>query len=423
MRVRAFDQDNGTWFQSHVLACINSGWYRKYILIAPCGNMKAFDGLERGNCNALVQRVMTDIPTEWALLPYTHDVNKQVTGFEDFPERLYCYHGYAWLLEDKHLLLRLLQGKAIPTDKSFNDKLPGWHYVYTQQDADDFLANTCDLHDTVLGSLSYTGAWQVKDGRLGEHGGECVTMLFEGSPWCKSVELAFDGVTALNLRPPPDGYDGIILDSSLFVQDAQVFFADDRIEKPDTNCNGTWITAHSLRWRFVPDFPLIRQEQPADYPAVHALVEAAFATAAHGDGTEADYLRALREKDTFIPALSLVADLYGKIVGQVTLTRTNITTPKGEITQLALSPLSVHPDYFRQGIARALVNHALGMARQLGYKAVFLCGEPEVYTRLGFAPSHSFGIHHVDDPLADWCMARELTRDALVGITGTIDIE
>lgn len=166
----------------------------------------------------------------------------------------------------------------------------------------------------------------------------------------------------------------------------------------------------------------IRQELPADYPEVRALVRSAFATGRY-DG-EAEYLDALRGKPVFLPELSLVAEEDERIVGQVVLYETPILTGVEPVTALVLSPLSVHPAHFRRGIARALVERALDMAREMGYPAVFLCGEPALYQRLGFVPSHQFGIHHADHPQGDapWCMVRELRAGALDGLQGTIDI-
>ncbi len=94
------------------------------------------------------------------------------------------------------------------------------------------------------------------------------------------------------------------------------------------------------------------------------------------------------------------------------------------ITELVLSPICVHPDYFRRGIARALIEQALALAQEKGYTAVFLCGEPTIYRKLGFIPSCEYGVFHIADKErnAEWCMARELVCGALSGITGTIDI-
>lgn len=167
----------------------------------------------------------------------------------------------------------------------------------------------------------------------------------------------------------------------------------------------------------------IRQEKPPDYESVYALVKGAFATAPFSDGSEADYLNAVRKKDTFIPELSFVAEAHdGMLVGQIVLYRAFITTGSGPHETLVLSPISVHPDHFKKGIARMLIDHALKQAFKLGHTSVFLCGDPALYGKFGFRPSFSFGIYHKDDPHAPWCMGRELCDGALRKITGTIDI-
>jgi len=169
----------------------------------------------------------------------------------------------------------------------------------------------------------------------------------------------------------------------------------------------------------------IRQEHPADYREVYELVKTSFATSPDADGTEADYLNDIRKKDTFIPRLSLVAEHEsGKLVGQVVLYKTNIATPSKTITELVLSPICVHPDYFRRGIARALMERAFALAKDLGYTAVFLCGDPQFYHKVGFAPTYKHGIYHATDTEknAEWCMVRELVCGALKGIGGVVDI-
>lgn len=167
----------------------------------------------------------------------------------------------------------------------------------------------------------------------------------------------------------------------------------------------------------------IRRETPSDYAEVYELVKAAFATSTN-EG-EWDYLNEVRRKDTFIPELSLVAENgEGKLVGQIVLYRTQITTPGGPKTALLLSPISVHPDYFRRGIATAMMREAFEKAKSMGYTSVFLCGEPDFYHRFGFRASYEYGILHVADKQghAEWCMALELDKGALGSIRGTIDI-
>jgi predicted N-acetyltransferase YhbS len=142
-------------------------------------------------------------------------------------------------------------------------------------------------------------------------------------------------------------------------------------------------------------------------------------------GTTHDYLDALRAKDVFIPELSLVAeDDNGAIIGQVVLCKTVIFAPQGMTTELLLSPICVHPSYFRNGIARAMIEEALRIAKDMGFNAVFLCGNPKIYGRLGFSPSFNYNIFHKNDEArtAEWSMVRELYNGVLNDISGIVDI-
>jgi predicted N-acetyltransferase YhbS len=163
----------------------------------------------------------------------------------------------------------------------------------------------------------------------------------------------------------------------------------------------------------------IRQETPKDHTEVNELVYRAFAAKGHFD--TADYLKEVRKKDTFVPELSFVAALEnGKIVGQITLYKTDVITDKGRITQLVLSPISVLPEFFNNGIAREMITFALGKAKEMGYAAVFLQGNPNFYKKFGFEPTYKYKIYHEIDKErnADYCMVNILLSGALDGISG-----
>ena len=169
---------------------------------------------------------------------------------------------------------------------------------------------------------------------------------------------------------------------------------------------------------------VIRREEPADYAGIDQLVKCVFATSPHADGTEPDYLNALREKTTFIPELALVAEHEsGRLIGQIVLYETPVHTTSGDVTQLLLSPICVHPGYFRRGIARAMMRAAFGRARRMGYKLVFLCGDPAFYGKFGFIPTYLAQIYHRNDPEhhATWSMVKELEPGALKEVNGWIE--
>lgn len=169
---------------------------------------------------------------------------------------------------------------------------------------------------------------------------------------------------------------------------------------------------------------IIRQEQPADYDEVYELVKKSFATSTN-EG-EWDYLNEVRKKDTFVPELSLVAENDDrKLIGQIVLYKTNISTSDNVYTELLLSPISVHPDFFRKGIARVMMMEAFRIAKNIGFTSIFLCGNPDFYHKFGFKPSYEYRIFHIADKTkkAKWCMALELTPGVLAGKAGTINIQ
>ena len=102
----------------------------------------------------------------------------------------------------------------------------------------------------------------------------------------------------------------------------------------------------------------IRQETKKDEAAVYDLIMEAFAAAEHADGNEQDLAAALRKGSSFIPELSLVAEVDHRLAGHILFTRAKV----GEDEVLALAPLSVKPQYQRQGSGTALIRDGQRLA-------------------------------------------------------------
>ena len=96
---------------------------------------------------------------------------------------------------------------------------------------------------------------------------------------------------------------------------------------------------------------IIRTETFQDYEGVYHLVKKAFATAEHSDGHEQDLVEKLRKSTGFVPELSIIAVLNDQIAGHIMFTEIKV----GNSIQLALAPLSVLPEYQRQGIGARLI--------------------------------------------------------------------
>ena len=132
----------------------------------------------------------------------------------------------------------------------------------------------------------------------------------------------------------------------------------------------------------------IRQENKNDYEEIYNVVKTAFETAEHSDGNEQDLVVALRNSDSFIPELSLVAKKDNKIVGHILFTKVKI----GNHEELALAPLAVLPEYQKQGIGSKLIQQGHKIAKELGYHYSIVLGSETYYPKFGYVPAIQYGI-------------------------------
>jgi putative acetyltransferase len=131
----------------------------------------------------------------------------------------------------------------------------------------------------------------------------------------------------------------------------------------------------------------VRAETADDFRAIDVVNLSAF----QGEA-EAQLIGELRKSEAFIPDLSLVAELNGRIVGHVVLTKVQFTSARGETEILALGPMSVVPSQSHRGIGSELIEAAVARARPLCYTAIVVAGHPDYYLRFGFRPAKDWGV-------------------------------
>ncbi len=158
---------------------------------------------------------------------------------------------------------------------------------------------------------------------------------------------------------------------------------------------------------------MIRQATEKDYKVIYDVVKTAFASAEHADGNEQDLVNALRAGKSYIPELSLVYELDGKIVGHIMFTKASV----GNTAVLALAPLSVLPEYQRQGIGQRLIAKGHEIARNMGYGYSVVLGSEKYYPKAGYLPADTYGILPRFDVPRENFMACKLNGDT-VGIYG-----
>ena len=124
----------------------------------------------------------------------------------------------------------------------------------------------------------------------------------------------------------------------------------------------------------------IRNETPADARAISEVTVAAFQCFELSNHTEQLIIEALRAANAL--AISLVAELEGRIIGHVAFSPVNISD--GTRGWYGLGPVSVLPACQRQGAGKALIREGLVRLRALNARGCCLVGHPEYYPRFGF---------------------------------------
>lgn len=125
---------------------------------------------------------------------------------------------------------------------------------------------------------------------------------------------------------------------------------------------------------------VIREETEADVSAITAVTIAAFKSLAVSNSTEQYIIEALRMAKAL--TVSLVAAVDGRVVGHIAFSP--VTIADGSQGWYGLGPLSVLPDYQRQGIGKALVTEGLARLKALNAEGCCLVGHPAYYPKFGF---------------------------------------
>ena len=165
----------------------------------------------------------------------------------------------------------------------------------------------------------------------------------------------------------------------------------------------------------------IRLEQSLDYRAVEESTREAFWNR-HVAGCDEHYLiHKMRDADAFIKDLDVVVELDGKIVGNIVYTKAYILGDDGIRREvLCFGPVSVLPRLWGQGIGSALIEYTILRAKEMGYRAILIYGDPEYYKRFGFVNAEKFGIGSSDNMYIDALQALELWDGSLRGCQGLL---
>ena len=125
---------------------------------------------------------------------------------------------------------------------------------------------------------------------------------------------------------------------------------------------------------------IIRNETDADIGTITEVTAAAFKNLEISNQTEHFIIKALRASEAL--SVSLVAELEGHIVGHIAFSPVRISD--GTDDWYGLGPVSVLPEYQRQGIGGLLIKEGISHLENSQACGCCLVGHPEYYRQFGF---------------------------------------
>jgi predicted N-acetyltransferase YhbS len=157
----------------------------------------------------------------------------------------------------------------------------------------------------------------------------------------------------------------------------------------------------------------IRAEIPSDAAPREALLDRAFGRARHRKTSQ-------RLRDARLPAEGLAftaVSKSGRVIGTLRMWHV-IAGSAGQ--GLLLGPLAVDGRHQRRGLGRMMMDHALNMAKVMGYESVLLVGDEAYYSRFGFTRSAVADLHLPGPVDRERFLGLELVAGALDGAEGLV---
>jgi len=161
---------------------------------------------------------------------------------------------------------------------------------------------------------------------------------------------------------------------------------------------------------------IIRQELKEDLARIKEINDLSFE-----QEDESKLVDKLRQKDQFIPELSLVAETDETVAGHIFFYPVKISSPNQKHTTLSLGPMSVLPQHQKKGIGRKLIKEGLKRAKDLEFRSVIVVGHPEYYPKFGFTKASRWSIKVPFEVPDEVFMALEIVEGELKDKPGIIE--
>ncbi len=160
----------------------------------------------------------------------------------------------------------------------------------------------------------------------------------------------------------------------------------------------------------------IRLEKEKDYKIVENVTREAFWNQ-HKPGCDEHYfVHEMRNHKDFIPELAFVLEKEGEIIGNVMYAKGLLVADDGEVKDIiTMGPISVLPQYQRQGLSRILLEYSFEKAKEMGYTVVVNFGHPCNYISRGYVSCKHKNVSIDENMYPSALLVKELVLGILDG--------
>ena len=161
---------------------------------------------------------------------------------------------------------------------------------------------------------------------------------------------------------------------------------------------------------------IIRNEKESDYSIVEEITRKAFYNLYIPGCIEHYLVHIMRNHEDFIPELDFVVELDGQVIGNIMYTKAKLVDESGfEKEILTFGPISVLPEYQRNGYGKLLMEHSFQETARLGYDVIVIFGSPANYVGRGFQSCKKYNICLENHRYPAAMMVKELKEHVLDG--------
>ncbi|MFQ9511281.1 MAG: GNAT family N-acetyltransferase, partial [Lachnospiraceae bacterium] len=167
-------------------------------------------------------------------------------------------------------------------------------------------------------------------------------------------------------------------------------YANNDLDRKEVRIELGWI--RETKQKVSTEQVLIRKEEEADWFETELMIKRAFWNKYRIGCMEHYFVHKLRMDKAYVPEISRIAVVDGKIVGAIMYSKATVVSAEDRHEILTFGPLAVDPEYQGRGVGAYLLRETMQLAAEAGYKGIVILGEPDYYPRHGFKTCDHFGI-------------------------------